>query len=103
MTDVLKIAIDRRAELHEEIAKLDEFIRMAEQLIRTSQQRAMHVGDEEAMPRRPARVASSQPSEAEYQPRRPDVGEKPAQSGQISRPQVIRRAPMAQQPGQAAG
>jgi len=33
MTDVLKIALDRRAELHEEVAKLDEFIRMAESLI----------------------------------------------------------------------
>lgn len=36
MTDVLKIALNRRAELHEEVAKLDEFIRMAESLIRAS-------------------------------------------------------------------
>ncbi|MEO1493858.1 MAG: hypothetical protein AAFV19_17020 [Pseudomonadota bacterium] len=36
MTDVLKIALERRAELHEEVAKLDEFIRMAESLMRGS-------------------------------------------------------------------
>jgi hypothetical protein len=36
MTDVLKIALDRRAELHDEVAKLDEFIRMAESLMRAS-------------------------------------------------------------------
>lgn len=37
MTDVLKIALERRAELNDEVAKLDEFIRMAETLIRGSQ------------------------------------------------------------------
>lgn len=36
MTDVLKIALERRAELNEQVAKLDEFIRMAETLIRGS-------------------------------------------------------------------
>lgn len=36
MTDVLKIALDRRAELSDEVAKLDEFIRMAESLMRVS-------------------------------------------------------------------
>ena len=34
MTDVLKIALDRRNKLHDEIKKLDEFIRMAEALMR---------------------------------------------------------------------
>lgn len=34
MTDVLKIALDRRAALHEELSKLDDFIRMAEGLIK---------------------------------------------------------------------
>lgn len=37
MTDVLKIALDRRAQLHKEVAKLDEFIRMAETLMSNSQ------------------------------------------------------------------
>lgn len=34
MTDVLKIALNRRAELHEEVTRIDEFIRMAEILRR---------------------------------------------------------------------
>ena len=34
MTDVLRIALDRRNKLHDEIKKLDEFIRMAEALVR---------------------------------------------------------------------
>ncbi|MEM6663001.1 MAG: hypothetical protein AAF666_12575 [Pseudomonadota bacterium] len=36
MTDVLKIALARRAELSDEVAKLDDFIRMAEALIRNN-------------------------------------------------------------------
>ena len=36
MTDVLKIAIERRAQLQDEVAKLDDFIRMAEGLIQDS-------------------------------------------------------------------
>ena len=34
MTDVLKIALERRTKLQEEVEKLDDFIRMAESLIR---------------------------------------------------------------------
>lgn len=34
MTDVLKIALDRRAELHDEVARIDDFIRMADMLLR---------------------------------------------------------------------
>ena len=34
MTDVLKIALERRTKLQEEVDKLDDFIRMAESLIR---------------------------------------------------------------------
>lgn len=33
MTDVLKIAVDRREELREEVARIDEFIRIAEILL----------------------------------------------------------------------
>lgn len=40
MADVLKIAHERRAELRAEIAKLDEFIRMGEALIRYSRANA---------------------------------------------------------------
>lgn len=56
MTDVLKIALDRRAELHEEVAKLDEFIRMAESLIRaggTVVEPAADAGSEEPAAQRP--------------------------------------------------
>lgn len=35
MTDVLKIALDRRTKLQDEIKKLDEFIRMADALVRS--------------------------------------------------------------------
>lgn len=33
MTDVIKIALERRAQLSAELARLDEFIRMAETLV----------------------------------------------------------------------
>ena len=70
MTDVLKIALDRRAEVHEEIARLDEFIRTAETLMRT---------DDVKGPggRRPATTSSADDDEAE--------------STDIPRPGIIRR------------
>lgn len=34
MADVLRLALDRRNKLHDEIKRLDEFIRMAEALVR---------------------------------------------------------------------
>ncbi len=102
MTDVLKIALDRRAELHEEVARLDEFIRMAEALIRTSQSR--HAEDATAHPapaetrsvpvERPAPIASDENS-VRTAMRRADVGGMNV-SAEVSRPSVIRR-------GQAAG
>ena len=102
MTDVLKIALDRRAELHEEVARLDEFIRMAEALIRTSQSR--HADETvtrsvEPEPRavpveRPAPVASDENS-VRTAMRRADVGGMNV-SAEVSRPSVIRR-------GQAVG
>lgn len=36
MADVLKIALDRREKLQQEMEKLDDFIRMAESLIRSA-------------------------------------------------------------------
>jgi hypothetical protein len=47
MTDVLRIALDRRDQLHAEIEKLDEFIRVAEQLIRSSQRGPGQIDDSE--------------------------------------------------------
>lgn len=86
MTDVLKIALDRRAELHEEIEKLDDFIRMAEALIRASQDRASRDSDDE-MPRRPAEVKEPVVRTAI---RRAEVSEEEDAAG-VQRPQVIRR------------
>ena len=45
MTDVIKIAKERRARLQAEVAKLDDFIRMAEALVEWSQSKAGKSGD----------------------------------------------------------
>ena len=34
MNDVMKLAMDRRAELHKEVGRIDDFIRMADSLMR---------------------------------------------------------------------
>lgn len=90
MTDVLKIALDRRAELNEEIAKLDDFIRMAEMLIRQSEKRNMagFTNEDEVIEpqKRPARVPEPV---VRGQARR---GPAESESAGPSRPQVIRRA-----------
>ena len=89
MTDVLKIALDRRAELNEEISKLDDFIRMAEMLIRKSEKRNMATlaDDEDIAPQqRPARVPEPV---VRGQARR---GPGDSEAAGPSRPQVIRRA-----------
>lgn len=92
MTDVLKLALDRRAELHEELSKLDDFIRMAEVLIRNSQARTVPSETDEvepAMPKRPVRVAEPV---LRSQARRTEVeNEATAEAAATSRPQVIRR------------
>ena len=100
MTDVLKIALDRRAELHEEVARLDEFIRMAEALIRTSQARQREdVETPSAAERQSAPVerpaAISDETSVRTAMRRADVGGMQV-NAEVSRPAVIRR-------GQAAG
>ncbi len=40
MTDLIKVAMDRRAELQEEVSRLSEFIRMGENLARSNTPRA---------------------------------------------------------------
>lgn len=86
MTDVLKIALDKRAELNEEIEKLDGFIRMAEALIRASHERGSNDGDLE-MPRRPAQVTEPTVRTAI----RRGEGTEQEEAGSVQRPQVIRR------------
>jgi hypothetical protein len=48
MTDVVTIAKERRADLASEIARIDDFIRMAEALVEWSQSNAGKAGDAEA-------------------------------------------------------
>ena len=102
MTDVLKIALDRRADLHEEVAKLDEFIRMAETLIRTSQARRTEEANAVPMEpevsrtpvERPSTVATDENS-VRTAIRRAEIGGV-QMSADVTRPAVIRR-------GQASG
>ena len=87
MADVLRIAHERRAELRAEIAKLDEFIRMGEALIRYSRANAAKNETGAAPVKRPASVPSGNNPER--------LAPKPAsQAGkgpEISRPTVIRQ------------
>lgn len=88
MTDVLKIAVQRRAALQEEIAKIEDFIRMAEALMRepASSAAALDEAPTDA-PVRPARVPEAEPE------RRRISGEDSFSAP--TRPQVIRRAQQA--------
>ena len=72
MTDVLKIAIDRRSKLQEEIAKLDEFIRMADALMRSQGgegkgQRAAMATPAPAVPEAPAKDDASAKADEDKQ------------------------------------
>lgn len=95
MADVLRIAHERRAELRAEIAKLDEFIRMGEALIRYS--RANSARNETAAARkpevsaapvkRPATVPSGSNSERSDAQSAEDEKKDP----NVSRPTIIRQ------------
>lgn len=87
MSDVLKIALDRRAQLHEEVAKLDEFIRMAETLMRgTRDVPAMPVG-------MPAQVPAAERSETSMRSAlRRTTGDESSDAGDVQRPSIIRRS-----------
>ena len=103
MTDVLKIALERRNKLHDEIRKLDEFIRMAEALMRVDGTAPAP----EAMPEVPAAAAAAaavapMASEGDESPMRAaarklsdaDVRRAPAQDAagaDAPRPSIIRR------------
>ena len=92
MTDVLKIALDRRVELQREIARLDEFIRMAEALIRMSQARQAEPSAVPLAPavERPASVTSREAPAERASPRRAEMGDMHT-GPEVSRPSVIRR------------
>ncbi len=82
MTDVLKIALERRSKLQDEVAKLDDFIRMAETLI------SGPVGAPA-----PAPVAEVEVEEAPARPavRRQPEPEAAAEKTDVPRPSIIRR------------
>ena len=85
MADVLKIALDRRAELHEEAARMDEFIRMAESLLRRLPPRLDPV---EA-----AREPQGAPREPEGAPREPGATAPRDVASGVARMNLMRRGP----------
>ena len=100
MTDVLKIALERRSKLQEEVDNLDEFIRMAETLISggdkvaaAPQNAAVKAAVAEAE-ESPMRAAARRLTETE--PRRApepqaDADTPAAESTDVPRPSIIRR------------
>lgn len=101
MADVLKIALDRRAELQEEVTKLDDFIRMAEMLVRTAKERGEKI---EAGATTTPSIAAAAETEAPAMPQRPSQvaensmrtalrrAEADADADSVARPSVIRRS-----------
>ncbi len=59
MTDVVEIAVERRARLAAEITKLDEFLRMAEKLVKYTPLKSNKASDTEGA--RAARSAGPRP------------------------------------------
>ena len=68
MTDVLKIALERRSKLQEEVDKLDDFIRMAEGLIRGGGAPAQMPAAAPAAAPAPSPATSETPSETKEEP-----------------------------------
>lgn len=89
MTDVLKIAIERRAKLQDEVAKLDDFIRMAETLMSTPQEAASPAPMATPAPSTPA-AASLTESMVRTATRRAMEAETP--ENDVPRPSIIRRS-----------
>jgi len=85
MTDVLKIAIERRTQLQDEVAKLDDFIRMAETL--------MSAPGDVQMPAMPGGMPQVAPEPAvRSAPRRAQEPEAAVESADVPRPSIIRRS-----------
>lgn len=84
MTDVLKIAIERRAQLQDEVAKLDDFIRMAETL--------MSAPGDAPMPAMPSGMPQAAPEPAVRTA--PRTAQEPAatEAADVPRPSIIRRS-----------
>lgn len=80
MNDIMKIALDRRASLHEEAAKLDAFIRYGKSLVRD-------IESGEATLFEARQQAAERPQAAE-----PRVDHAPAASTDVPRPGIVRRS-----------
>lgn len=68
MTDVLKIALERRSKLQDEVDKLDDFIRMAETLIRNGGAPAQMPAAAPAATPAPSPAVAETPTETKEQP-----------------------------------
>ncbi|MEM8792931.1 MAG: hypothetical protein AAGE80_15030 [Pseudomonadota bacterium] len=92
MTDVMKIALERRAQLTEELARIDEFIRMAESLVQDGSPLASGPAPENtSIPARQAEETPKPVETAASEPAEPagDKEEKPARASH--RPMVFRQ------------
>ncbi|MEM1277800.1 MAG: hypothetical protein AAGH74_14850 [Pseudomonadota bacterium] len=92
MSDVMKIALERRAQLTAELARIDEFIRMAETLVQDGSPLASGPAPENtAIPARQAEPVATPIEQLAPKPEAaPDVPEeKPARGGH--RPMVFRQ------------
>lgn len=75
MSDILKVALDRRASLHEEAAKLNEFIRYGESLMRTVQNAETTMFEAPQMANEP-RADAAEPATTDVQ--RPGINRRSA-------------------------
>lgn len=82
MSDVLKIALERRSALQTEITKIDEFIRMAETLLNATPDQPAHAAADISI--RQSRVTGTNELENQRSPAEESFSAP-------NRPQVIRR------------
>ena len=95
MADVLRIAHERRAELRAEIAKLDEFIRMGEALIRYSRANAARqeagAVQQQVVKSTPVTRPATVPSGNSAGKTDAQAAEDPKKGADVSRPTIIRQ------------
>jgi hypothetical protein len=112
MTDVVRLALDRRAELYEEMARIEDFIRMADNLmqkmqprprpraVETSGERPRHgaeaVAEEDPHPAAPAAPGPAAQDSREQPPQEPRApAPREAAGPGVTRMNLIRRGAVA--------
>ena len=88
MTDVLKIALERRSKLQAEVDELNEFIRTAEGLIRASGDPAPVKAPAAEVEESPMQAAARRLTDAEPRPAPEPAA---AEATDVPRPSIIRR------------